>query len=147
MIDRLDNAITKFFHDMAIVELRLQNKNNRLNNKLTYNSILYLDIIYAHQGEYTASNIADMLHVARPSVTQKLNELEEMGYIKKKQSEQDKRIYFLYATNKTNPEYVTNHFKQINKKVENYLTQEYSKDEIKTFLEMLSSVGDICIQD
>ena len=62
--------------------------------------MLYLNIISAPPGKYTASNIADMLHISKPSVTQKINELEKEGYILKSQSHTDKRAYYLTVTEK-----------------------------------------------
>ena len=47
----IGEAITKFFHDMGILELRIRNEHPAY-AKLSYNSSLYLDIISAHQGEY-----------------------------------------------------------------------------------------------
>ena len=76
----IGEAITKFFHDMGILELRIHNEHPAY-AKLSYNSSLYLDIISAHQGEYTPSKLADMLHITRPSVTQKINVLEKAGYV------------------------------------------------------------------
>lgn len=66
----IGEAITKFFHDMGILELRIHNEHPAY-AKLSYNSSLYLDIISAHQGEYTPSKLADMLHIARPSSPRK----------------------------------------------------------------------------
>ncbi len=78
MNNKIKLALDKIFHDSAIAELRLLH-NGTSDPNLTYNDILYLNIIEAHSGEYTASNIADMLYVSRPAVTQKSNELEKMG--------------------------------------------------------------------
>ena len=90
MINKVKFALNKIFHDSAIAELRLINKGIADKN-LTYNDILYLNIIETHSGEYTASNIADMLYVSRPSVTQKINELEKKVYIYKVKSRNDMR--------------------------------------------------------
>ena len=51
----IGEAITKFFHDMGILELRIRNEHPAY-AKLSYNSSLYLDIISAHQGEFTQNS-------------------------------------------------------------------------------------------
>lgn len=141
MKSKFNAVMSKLFHDMAIAELRIQNYDYS-SNKLTYNSILYLDIIDAHPGEYTASNIADMLHVARPSVTQKLNELEKMGYITKKRSKTDKRIYYLYVSKNAFSDVTMRTYANAEDKAFRKLADQYSNEEIDKFFEMLSFVGD-----
>ncbi len=140
------DAITKFFHDMGIMELRLRNKNPAY-AKLSYNSSLYLDIIMAHQGEYTPSQLADMLHVARSSVTQKLNQLEKDGYIIKKQSETDKREYYLYFNVDCYTEVTCSAYQHLQNHIEQKIKERYTKEEIDKFSEILSFIGDICVDD
>ncbi len=142
----LGDAITKFFHDMGIMELRLRNKNPHY-AKLSYNSSLYLDIIAAHQGEYTPSRLADMLHVARPSVTQKLNQLEKDGYIIKKQGEIDKREYYLYFNTSCYDKATGSAYAHLENHIEQKIKECYTKEEIDKFSEILSFIGDICIDD
>lgn len=140
------DAITKFFHDMGIMELRLRNQNPEY-AKLSYNSSLYLDIIMAHQGEYTPSQLADMLHVARPSVTQKLNQLEKDGYIIKKQSKTDKREYYLYFNVDCYTEATCSAYQHLQSHMEQKIKERYTKEEIDKFSEILSFIGDICVDD
>ncbi len=100
MKHKLLEAMQKFSHDMAILEL--QNAYQRKeNNHLSYQDILYLEIIDAHPNQYTSSQIADLLKVSRPAVTQKINELVKKGYITRTQSKTDKRVFYL-SVNKEN---------------------------------------------
>lgn len=144
MNNKFSKAISKFFHDMSIADLRLHNADYS-NSKLTYNSMLYLNMILGHQGEYTVSTIAQMLHVAKPAVTQKINELEHMGYIIKRQSETDKRIYYLFVTEKVN--YTESECKKSDAYVEKKLSETYSQEEIDMFCKMLSFVGDMYLEE
>ena len=138
----IGEAITKFFHDMGILELRIRNEHPAY-AKLSYNSSLYLDIISAHQGEYTPSKLADMLHIARPSVTQKINVLEKAGYVTRKQNPADKREYFLYFNADSFDADTQFIYTKLNKQISESMEQRYSKEEIEKFSEMLSYIGEI----
>lgn len=136
----LKKTIRMFFHDMAIQELKIQNA-EQVGTKLTYNSMLYLDVISARPGVYTASKIADMLQKARPSVTQKLNYLEEQGYIEKKQSDTDKRTYYLYTTQKAIP--LEAELVRMEEDTEKRFLEKYSNSEIERFLEMFAELSNM----
>lgn len=142
----IGEAITKFFHDMGILELRTRNEHPAY-AKLSYNSSLYLDIIFAHQGEYTPSKLADMLHIARPSVTQKINVLEKAGYVTRKQNPADKREYFLYFNADFFDADTQSIYTKLTKQISESMEQRYSKEEIEKFSEMLSYIGEICLDE
>lgn len=142
----IGEAITKFFHDMGILELRIRNEHPAY-AKLSYNSSLYLDIISAHQGEYTPSKLADMLHIARPSVTQKINVLEKAGYVTRKQNPADKREYFLYFNADAFAADTQSIYAKLDKQISESMEQRYSKEEIEKFSEMLSYIGEICLEE
>ena len=143
---RIGEAITNFFHDMGILELRIRNEHPAY-AKLSYNSSLYLDIIAAHQGEYTPSKLADMLHIARPSVTQKLNVLEKAGYVTRKQNPADKREYFLYFNTDSFDADTQSIYAKLERHIDEAMTQRYAKEEVEKFSEMLSYIGEICLDD
>ncbi len=94
MSERLIKTLDKLSHDMSIAELNSLYK-NRETSDLSYHDTLYLNIIDAHPNKYTSSQIADILKITRPAVTQKINELAKKGYIIRTQSEQDKRVFYL----------------------------------------------------
>lgn len=114
---------------------------------LSYNSSLYLDIISAHQGEYTPSKLADMLHITRPSVTQKINVLEKAGYVTRKQNPADKREYFLYFNADSFDADTQSIYTKLTKQISESMEQRYSKEEIEKFSEMLSYIGEICLDE
>ena len=142
----IGEAITKFFHDMGILELRIHNEHPAY-AKLSYNSSLYLDIISAHQGEYTPSKLADMLHITRSSVTQKINVLEKAGYVTRKQNPADKREYFLYFNADSFDADTQSIYTKLTKQISESMEQRYSKEEIEKFSEMLSYIGEICLDE
>ncbi|MFI3284351.1 MAG: MarR family transcriptional regulator [Erysipelotrichaceae bacterium] len=146
MINNVKLALDKIFHDSAVAELRLLN--NGIGDKtLTYNDILYLNIIEAHSGEYTASNIADMLYVSRPSVTQKINELEKKGYIYKVQSNTDKRVYKLFTNKDDQSKRYYEVTDKTNDDILNKLSKEYSDTQIDLFCEMTEKICEIILQE
>ena len=142
----IGEAITKFFHDMGILELRIHNEHPAY-AKLSYNSSLYLDIISAHQGEYTPSKLADMLYITRPSVTQKINVLEKAGYVTRKQNPADKREYFLYFNADSFDADTQSIYSKLTNQISESMEQRYSKEEIEKFSEMLSYIGEICLDE
>lgn len=146
MKNKIKFAIDRIFHDCAIADLRLLNSGISDVN-LTYNDILYLSIIEGHSGEYTASNIADMLFVSRPAVTQKINELERRGYIYKIQSETDKRVYKLFTNKGGNSKEYYNIVDKTNDDIVEKLSGEYSSEQINLFCEMTDKICEIILSE
>lgn len=139
MKDKIKLALKNYYHDMAISDLRLQNQDNS-GEKLTYNDILYLNIIQAHSGEYTASKIADLLFVSRPAVTQKINELEKKGLVYKKQGLTDKRVYKLFIGKDGFANTYNNIIEDSDDLTANLLYEKYTEKEIALFCEMLEEM-------
>ncbi len=146
MTNKIKFALDKIFHDSAIAELRLIN-NGTTSENLTYNDILYLSIIEAHSGEYTASNIADMLHVSRPAVTQKINELEKNGYIDRVQSTADKRVYKLFTNRDGTAKKYYEITDKTNEDIAQKLSKDYSAEQIALFCEMTDRIGEIILNE
>jgi len=103
----LQNALNQYFYTMTINELQLMNtKFHSLN--ITYNSLLYLDII-SYTKNCTTTFLAQSLRISKSAVTIKVNELVKQGLIIKQQSEDDKRVFYLtmklqrYIENMTKP--------------------------------------------
>ncbi|GMQ57453.1 hypothetical protein AN1V17_18480 [Vallitalea sediminicola] len=129
----LRTNINKFYQDCILNELKLMNSSN-FDNKITYNSLLYLDLIDS-TANCTVSYIANALHIAKSSVTLKVKELERYGLIEKEQSKQDKRTYYLTTTHKTKDlcKIYDRSLKHAIKEIE----ELYSKEDIQKFNEML----------
>ena len=146
MNSKIKTTLDKIFHDSAIAELRLLH-NGTSDNSLTYNDILYLGIIESHSGEYTASNIADMLYVSRPAVTQKINELEKNGYIYKVQSPTDKRVYKLFINRDGKSKKYYDTTDKTNLGIIQKLSTEYTDQQISLFCEMTEKICEIILQE
>lgn len=146
MHNKIRNYINKLLHDSSIAELRLQNTKGA-HTHLTYNDVLYLNIIYAHSGKYTASNIADMLFVSRPAVTQKINELEKEGYIYKVQCEHDKRVYKLH----THRDGVSKKYYEVvdatDREIVESLIDKFTPAELNTFCKVTDSISELLLNE
>ena len=129
----LKNAIKKFEVQYTINELRLMNSLIS-NNKITYNSLLYLDLI-KNTENCTVSYLSELLIVAKSSVTLKVKELEKLGLITKKQSEKDKRILYLSVTDST-LEIYDSYYGAVYKFIDEIETT-YSETDIQNFCKIL----------
>ncbi len=143
MYPELTKAITKFYHDLSISELKLQHSMQD-KTKLTYNDILYLDIILAHSGEYTATQIADMLQVSRPSVTKKIKELVKKGYVTRRQSKTDRRVHHLFINESIYYDYSG---ERIGNEIIKKIADKYSDKDINNLCELLNLLSSIVSED
>lgn len=132
----LKKMVDRFYLDMVINELQLANYNHC--QQVSYNSILYLDII-AYKENCTVSYIADVLHVAKSAVTLKIKELERLGLVVKKQSEEDKRVYYLYVNEKLLEEYKS--YDRVLYAALEEIQDTYSKKDIENLCNMLETIN------
>ncbi len=138
MKGKVIQTLDKVYHDMALAELRRAYSKNKKSD-ISYHDILYLNIIEGHPDKYTASQIADLLNITRPSVTQKINELHKKGYVTRTQSKTDKRVYFL-SIKEGSP-----YFNDVTREDENVLEAEilekYGEQKIDIFCEILEYIS------
>ncbi len=66
---------------------------------LTFKQFVYLDTILK-MNEPTYSDIAKKFNITKPSVTIMVNKLISLGYLKRIQSEDDRRVYHVLAGSK-----------------------------------------------
>lgn len=133
----LKDSVNQFYFDMTIKELRSYNTSTSFPN-MSHNTLLYLDVI-AYKKDCTASFIADAINVSKSAVTSKVNELIKKGYVQKAQSEQDKRIYFLFLSDSMRKEYdeLNNRYDIAYKRVE----MLYPKEDIEKFCNILNELN------
>lgn len=74
---------------------KIQSRDTSLTTVETY----CIEIIYAMNNP-TISEFADFIQISSPNAAYKINSLIKKGYLKKVQSENDKREYHLYVTDK-----------------------------------------------
>ena len=97
MNTKLSVLIEKLIHSFQIEESGYI-KNSEL-NILSSTQIHYIDLI-KHENSPALSELARKLKVTKPTVTNHIDKLEKLGYVKRVQSEEDKRIQFLQLTEK-----------------------------------------------
>ncbi len=132
----LKKTVNRFYFDMVVNELRLANYNSY--QSVTYNSLLYLDII-AYKEKCTVSYIADILHVAKSAVTLKVKELEKLGLVKKIQSSEDKRVHYLEVNETLLEEYKA--YDRVLNGALDEVEKKYSAAELKILFDMLDTIN------
>lgn len=96
----IQEILTDFEYRFVINELRTMSKlKEKANLKVTYNSMLYLQII-SHTDKCTVSYIAEKLDIAKSSVTLKVNELKKNALIEKIRDDEDRRVFYINLTEK-----------------------------------------------
>ncbi len=140
MSGKLTKALKKILHDSALYELkRLYSYDKK--SDLSYHDTLYLNIIEAHPNKYTSSQIADLLKITRPSVTEKINQLCKKGYILRTQSEHDKRVFFLSIHPDSPKDYETS--ASYEDEVERKFLEEYGSEKVDMLCEMIVKLSDM----
>ncbi len=139
MSEKLIKILDKFCHDLSIAELQSVYQ-KRESADLSYHDTLYLNIIAAHPYRYTASQIADLLKVSRPAITQKINELSKKGYIIRKQSPTDKRLFYL-APNEQKDYFMPEHYEK-ELKVSKMIIEKFGMEQFDQLCIMLEFLSD-----
>ncbi len=136
----LRKALDSFYYSTALCDLRLMNK-QFVDETITYNSLLYIELIYTMGGKATVSDLAKMLHVSKPGVTLKINELIKQGLVYKTTDPNDKRKNYLSVNEEKIPSYKV--YRRQDNEVIKRITDNYSLEDINKFCEMLNIISSI----
>lgn len=137
-------ALDTFYYSTALCDLRLMNK-KFVDENITYNSLLYLELIFTMDGKCTASHIARLLHVSKPAVTLKINELIRQGLVSKTADPLDKRKNYLSVNEDAIPKYKI-YRRQDNEAIKR-ITENYTKEDIARFCDMLDIISQINFEE
>ncbi len=140
----LKKALDSFYYSTALCNLRLMNE-KFVDENITYNSLLYLELIFTMNGECTVSRIADLLNISRPGVTLKVNELIKQGLVTKTPDPNDRRKNYLTVNEDAVPQYKIYRY-QDNEAVRR-ITDKYSSEEISRFCDMLDMISEINFEE
>ncbi len=140
----LRKSLDSFYYSSALCDLRLMNK-QFVDENITYNSLLYIERIYTMNGTCTASKLAELLHVSKPGVTLKLNELMRQGLITKTPDPHDKRKYYLSVNDEAIPQYKV--FRRQDSEAIKRITERFTPEEIDKFCEMLDIISEINFEE
>lgn len=140
----LRKALDTFYYSTALCDLRLMNR-RFVDKNITYNSILYIELIYTMNGTCTASKLAKLLNISKPGVTLKLNELLKQGLITKTPDPNDKRRNYLTVNEEAIPQYKV--FRRQDSEAVRRITDRFAPEEIDRFCEMLDIVSGINFEE
>ncbi len=140
----LRKALDTFYYSTALCDLRLMNK-QFVNESITYNSLLYIELIYTMNGTCTASALAELLHISKPGVTLKLNELLRQGLITKTPDPNDRRKNYLTVNEEAIPQYKV--FRRQDSEAVRRITDRFTPEEIAKFCEMLDIISEINFEE
>ena len=137
---KLRDALNAFYYSNALCDLRMMNKKFS-NENVTYNSLLYLELINSMQGKCTASKLAEMLYISKPGVTMKINELINQGLVIKVPNPEDHRQNLLFVNEEAVPQYRV--YRQQDDLAVKRITEDFSAEDIEKFCSMLKIITDI----
>lgn len=107
--------------------------------KLTYRDILYINIIMMTPG-CTVSNLAETLRVSLPTVTRRLNSMEERGLIVKKRQMYDARYKTITLSDSL--KLAIDMENSVVDTALGKLDSAYTEEQIQMFCEMMDFVAD-----
>ena len=131
----LVKTMDRLYYDMVLAELQMMH-DDELAEKITYNSLLYLDLI-VYKKNCTVTYLANALHISKSAVTIKVNELVKQGIVEKIQDEDDKRIHYIQAV-----PHIAEKFRKFDRKANvaaQRMEQEFSQKELEQFCKMLEA--------
>lgn len=133
--DSFSKVYTKFkMHFYQKMFEKLQERETSLTTVETF----CMEIIYALD-KPTVAQFADMANISSPNAAYKINNLVKKGYLKKVQSEEDKREYHLEVTQKYIDYY--NIGNTYLKTVMGRIEDRFSKEELETMERMLNVIS------
>lgn len=141
---KLRKSLDTFYYSTALCDLRLMNR-QFVDETITYNSLLYLELIFSMNGTCTASQIADLLHVSKPAVTLKINELIRQGLVTKSADPNDRRKNYLSVNEEAIPKYKV--YRRQDAAAIKRITEKYTEEDIKKFCEMLDIISSINFEE
>lgn len=106
-------------------------------SELSMRQLLYLETI-ARMDRPAFSELAEKLEVTRPSVTALVQKLIRMGYVKKVQSEEDRRVYHIVLTPKG--EQFNQMHANVHRLIAQKLTENLNADEVQQLSDLLQKV-------
>ncbi len=143
MSDReLMETMGRYHYALTLTDLSVM-ASGRDGRGLTYNDILYLNLI-DYIPDCTASKIADVLHVAKSSVTIKVNDLCDKGYVERIPSETDGRVRYLVLSKETGALY-REEDSRISAAISD-VRSRYSESEMRSFCEIMDALSESIIE-
>ncbi len=125
-------CLNRCYQNMTICDLRLMNEDAE--EKLSHHSVMFLELISC-QESCTVSSLSELLHISKPAVTKKVNELIRRGLVVKTQSEEDRRVFYLRVSDPV--EAVNARYDRPFARAARTLEEEFTPEELATFCQIL----------
>ena len=126
------SASMSFYHEVF-------DKKGKPQEALTTSEVFSMEVIYS-LGRPTVNQFAKYLHLTSPNAAYKVNHLVQKGYLKKTQSQTDKRVYYLEPTEKYYSYYAINHSNV--DRIFDGLAEHLTDEEWVVFEKILNVLGD-----
>lgn len=136
----LKAALDAFYYSTVFCDLRLMNK-HFVDETLSYNSLLYLELIFSMKGKCTASRIANLLQVSKPAITLKINALIRQGLVLKVPDPDDRRQNLLTVNEDVLLKYKV--YRRQDNEAINRIKKNFSEKDIQKFCSMLDIISTI----
>ena len=132
-----NEVFDRFFNKITILFLRNLHLSGRKMPDLNLADENYLELIFTLE-QPTFSELAEAIGVTKSAVTYAVNRLINTGYVSKKRSDEDKRVYYLKPTKKA-LEYYAEMIKS-DEEVVNQLLNCLTEEEQTALVEILSKI-------
>jgi DNA-binding MarR family transcriptional regulator len=129
--DRLIFLISKVYQKLII---NLQKAFSESGVEVTPIQVMLLFFLQKNNGS-SLTQISQGLMLENPTVTGLIDRLEKLGYVKRSNHPDDRRVYLIYLTEKGNM--VAKRALPIIKKLNEEIKVGYSKDEVEAFKKVL----------
>lgn len=107
--------------------------------EITGKQFKYLKII-RENGKVTFSELAKLLNISKPTLTETINKFLDAKLVKKNKCESDQRVYYITLTKRGETLAMTNELES--KKAVSKIFERLSEDEIKLAVELFNKMGD-----
>ncbi len=137
-------VLNKYYFAMTLETLRRVHSSGVLPH-ISFNSLLYLDMIDMLSPECTASGLAELLRVSRSAVTMKVRELENQGLVEKIRSAEDRRVQYLRINPAIVDEY--NQYDRALTRSVRHIRSKFGKKDLAKFCEILEELSNEYVRD
>ena len=136
--DELNHILIEVYHNILRLEEISLKKNSRIN--LTINEMHLIECVgKAGDAGITVSELAENLHITRPSATIAVNKLERKGYLVKNSCRSDGRVVFVTLT--ANGRRIDAYHKYYHRNMVKAISEGFTEEEKKTLLRTVDNLN------
>ncbi len=96
-MDEVTRSMIRHLAAGSVMELRIINSDPSADTRLSFKDVMFLNLI-ATMEDCTPSKLADAACVTKPTITSRLNGLEDKGFIRRARSDEDGRVQVVELT-------------------------------------------------